>query len=132
MIWRWMIAKCVWDEKDKLGQYRRYQSWDSLGEYRPSYVASQLVVHYRYIKCSQPLNHCVLCNVEGRFTEIKDGFTETSKPRLPFVSMHTNSVVIDVQLLVKQWTKYFIIFLITLIYIVTQFTINFKLNSVIV
>jgi len=27
-----MIAK--WDETLKLGQYRRYQSWDSLGEYR--------------------------------------------------------------------------------------------------
>jgi len=34
MIWRWMIAICVWDEKTKLGQYRRYQSWDSIGEYR--------------------------------------------------------------------------------------------------
>jgi len=35
MIWRWMIAKCVWDEKTTLGQYQRYQSWDSLGdEYR--------------------------------------------------------------------------------------------------
>jgi len=34
MIWRWMTAKWVGDEKDKLGQYRRYQSWDSLGEYR--------------------------------------------------------------------------------------------------
>jgi len=34
MIWRWMIAKWLWDEKDKLGQYRRYQFWDSLGEYR--------------------------------------------------------------------------------------------------
>jgi len=34
MLWRWMIAKCVWDETTKLGQYRRYQSWDSLGEYR--------------------------------------------------------------------------------------------------
>jgi len=34
MIWRWMIAKCMWDEKMKLGQYRIYQSWDSLGEYR--------------------------------------------------------------------------------------------------
>jgi len=34
MIWRWMIAKCVRDKKTKLGQYRRYQSWDSLGEYR--------------------------------------------------------------------------------------------------
>jgi len=29
-----MIAKYVWDEKTKLGQYRSYQSWDSLGEYR--------------------------------------------------------------------------------------------------
>jgi len=34
MIWRWLIAKCVWEEKTKLGQYRRYQSWDSLGGYR--------------------------------------------------------------------------------------------------
>jgi len=33
-MWRWMIAKCVWDEKTKLGQYRIYQSWDSLGENR--------------------------------------------------------------------------------------------------
>jgi len=34
MIWRWMIAKCVWDEKTKLGhgQYRIYQSWDSKRE----------------------------------------------------------------------------------------------------
>jgi len=29
-----MTLKWVWDEKDKLGQYRRYQFWDSLGEYR--------------------------------------------------------------------------------------------------
>jgi len=29
-----MIAKCVWDEKTKLGQYRKYQSWDGLGKYR--------------------------------------------------------------------------------------------------
>jgi len=34
MIWRWLIAKCVWDEKTKPGQYRRCQSWDSLGKYR--------------------------------------------------------------------------------------------------
>jgi len=34
MIWRWMIAKFVWNEMTKLGQYRRYQSWDILGEYR--------------------------------------------------------------------------------------------------
>jgi len=30
MIWQWMKAKCVWDKKMKLGQYRRYQPWDSL------------------------------------------------------------------------------------------------------
>jgi len=30
----WMIAKCVRDETTKLCQYRRYQSWDSLGNYR--------------------------------------------------------------------------------------------------
>jgi len=35
MKWRWMIAKCVWDEKTKLGQYRRYQSWDSLTWWNP-------------------------------------------------------------------------------------------------
>jgi len=29
-----MIVKCVCDEKMKPGQYRRYQSRDSLGEYR--------------------------------------------------------------------------------------------------
>jgi len=27
-----VIAKWVWDKITKLGQYRRYQSWDSLGE----------------------------------------------------------------------------------------------------
>jgi len=30
--WGWMIAKWVWDETPKLGQHRRYQSWDSHGE----------------------------------------------------------------------------------------------------
>jgi len=34
MTVRWIIAKWVWGEKDKLGQYRIYQSWDSQGEYR--------------------------------------------------------------------------------------------------
>jgi len=30
----WMIAKWGWDETTKLGQHLRYQSWDSLDEYR--------------------------------------------------------------------------------------------------
>jgi len=34
IIWRWKRAKCVWDENTKLGQTRRYQSWDSLSENR--------------------------------------------------------------------------------------------------
>jgi len=28
MKWVLMIAKCVWDEITKLGQYRIYQYWD--------------------------------------------------------------------------------------------------------
>jgi len=34
MKWRWMVARCVWDDTTKLSQYRRYQSWESyIGEY---------------------------------------------------------------------------------------------------
>jgi len=33
MIWRWIMANCVWDEKTKLGQYLRYQSGDELSSH---------------------------------------------------------------------------------------------------
>jgi len=32
--YRWMILNWAWDETTKLGQYRRYKSWESLDEYR--------------------------------------------------------------------------------------------------
>jgi len=44
MIWRWMTRKCVWDEKTTLGQYRRYQSWDSLREYISKEILSNPAV----------------------------------------------------------------------------------------
>jgi len=39
MKWRWMIAENMWDETMKLGQYRIYQSLDSLGEGRVKEIA---------------------------------------------------------------------------------------------
>jgi len=40
--WRWTIAKCVWDEKTKLGQSIGYRLWGSY-DIKRSYTASALV-----------------------------------------------------------------------------------------
>jgi len=94
MIWRWMIAKCVWDEKTKLGQYRRYQSWDSLGEYRLRKKGRVKEMSFNDSIISRPFSvNCMRCSYHCKKNFLKYWFISEIICRKMFAMLSTQRSV---------------------------------------